>query len=213
VVIKNNIMAFVYKITNNITNKSYIGWTNKPVDNRWKQHKFYAFNKISNNKFPNAIKKYGVDCWDVITLIEVDSKDTAKKLEIEFIEKYDTYHNGYNSTKGGDGNNCIIMSEESNIKRSLTLKGIAKPINFNVGRIHSETTKQKMSNKHLGMKKPWVKWSDEQIKKRAMTRRTLTKEQYDIMIALRNTGMTTKNIASQIGVSNDIVKKWIHKAW
>jgi group I intron endonuclease len=213
VVIKNNIMAFVYKITNNINNKSYIGWTSKSVDNRWKKHKFYAFNKISNGKFPNAIKKYGVDCWDVIILIEVDSNDTAKKLEIEFIEKYDTYHNGYNSTKGGDGNTSLIMSEESNIKRSLALKGIAKPINFNVGRIHSETTKQKISNKHLGMKKPWVKWSDEQIKKRAMTRRTLTKEQYDTMITLRNTGMTTKNIASQIGVSNDIVKKWIHKSW
>lgn len=55
-------MAFVYKITNNINNKSYIGWTSKVADNRWEQHKFYAFNKISNSKFPNAIKKRHVHC-------------------------------------------------------------------------------------------------------------------------------------------------------
>ena len=46
-----------------------------------------------------------------------------------------------------------------------------------------------------------------------MTRRSLTKEQYDLMIKLRSEGLITKEIAKIINVSNDVVKKWIHKTW
>ena len=39
------------------------------------------------------------------------------------------------------------------------------------------------------------------------------KEQYDLMCKLRADGLITKEIAKIIGVSNDIIKKWIHKPW
>jgi len=55
--------------------------------------------------------------------------------------------------------------------------------------------------------------SDEQIKKSSLTRRSLNKEQYDLMCKLRSDGLITKEIAKIIGTSNDIVKKWIHKSW
>jgi len=207
------IMAFIYKIENINNNKCYIGWTSKSVDFRWNEHKSDAIKIRDNRKFYNAIRKYGVDSWNVTTLCEVDSKEIVLKKEIEYIQLYDSYHNGYNATLGGDGNNGIIMSKESNFKRSEKLKGIKKPNGFNVGRIHSDETKDKMSKSHIGKKKPWVKWSEEQISKRAMTRRSLTKEQYDLMIKLRGEGMITKEIAKIINTSNDIVKKWIHKTW
>ena len=206
-------MVFIYKIENINNNKCYIGWTSKSVDFRWSEHKSDAIKIRDNRKFYNAIRKYGVDSWNVTTLCEVDSKEIALKKEIEYIQLYDSYRNGYNATLGGDGNNGIIMSKESNIKRSEKLKGIKKPKGFNVGRIHSDETKDKISKSHIGKKKPWVKWSEEQILKRAMTRRSLTKEQYDLMIKLRGEGMITKEIAKIINTSNDIVKKWMHKTW
>jgi group I intron endonuclease len=206
-------MVFIYKIENINNNKCYIGWTSKSVDFRWSEHKSDAIKIRDNRKFYNAIRKYGVDSWNVTTLCEVNSKEIALKKEIKYIQLYDSYRNGYNATLGGDGNNGIIMSEESNIKRSEKLKGIKKPKGFNVGRIHSDETKDKISKSHIGKKKPWVKWSEEQILKRAMTRRSLTKEQYDLMIKLRGEGMITKEIAKIINTSNDIVKKWMHKTW
>ena len=206
-------MAFIYKIENINNNKCYIGWTSKSVDFRWSEHKSDAIKIRDNRKFYNAIRKYGVDSWNVTTLCEVNSNEIALKKEIKYIQLYDSYRNGYNATLGGDGNNGIIMSEESNIKRSEKLKGIKKPKGFNVGRIHSDETKDKISKSHIGKKKPWVKWSEEQILKRAMTRRSLTKEQYDLMIKLRGEGMITKEIAKIINTSNDIVKKWMHKTW
>lgn len=212
-VVESGDMAFLYKITNNINKKSYIGWTSKSVDIRWKQHKFDAFNKNTNRKFYNAIKKYGIDCWDVQTLMEVSTNGEAKEKEIELILYYKTYEVGYNSTLGGDGNNGIVMTKESNDKRSIKLKGIKRPDGWNTHRTHSEDSKNKISASHLGMKKPWVKWTDEQIQKRAMTRRVLTKEQYDMIYELRNKGLYTKDIANVVGVSNDVVKKWLHKSW
>ena len=206
-------MAVIYKIENRINNKCYIGWTSKTVSSRWIEHKRDALKNKDNRKFYNAIRKYGIDVWDIHMICEVDNKDLAIKKEIEFIAFYDSYVNGYNSTLGGDGNNGIVMSKESNAKRSEKLKGIKKPSGFNLGRIHTDETKNKMSSSHIGKSKPWVKWSDEQIKKRSMKRRSLTKEQYDIMNELRSSGMITKKIADVIGTTNDIVKKWIHRKW
>ena len=57
---------------------------------------------------------------------------------------YNSYNNGYNSTLGGDGNNGIIMSEESNLKRSKKLKGVKKPDGFNIGRVHTNEIKNKI---------------------------------------------------------------------
>lgn len=206
-------MVFIYKIKNIINNKCYIGWTSKSVDFRWSQHKSDALKTKDNRKFYNAIRKYDVNSWDITIICEVENKKIALKKEMEYIKLYDTYHNGYNSTLGGEGNIGIIMSEDSNFKRSQKLKGFKKPNGFNVGIVHSQETKNKISNSHLGKKKPWVKWSEEQILKRGISRRSLSKEQYDLMIKLREQKMTTKEIAKIINTSNDIVKKWIHKPW
>lgn len=203
----------VYRIQNKINEKSYIGWTSKTLEIRWNQHKKKSLNTDTNTKFYNAIRKYGTDVWEVQILCEVEDKSRAKELEIEYIKIFDCYYNGYNSTIGGDGNNMIVMSIESNKKRSEKLKGVKKPIGFNLGRKHSEETKNKISKSHLNKRKPWVRWSDEQIIKRSLKRRSLNKEQYDLIHKLRKDGLTTKNISNIVGVSNDIVKKWIHKEW
>jgi len=209
-------MAFVYKITNTITKKCYIGWTGNTVEHRWAEHKISAFKNNDNRKFYNALRKYGPDSWLVETLIETTSKEEAKVKEIELIEHFDSYNKGYNATKGGDGNNGIIMSEESNLKRSKALKGKPKSeatIEKFKARTQTEETTAKISLAHQGMKKPWVKWSPEQIVKRAMTRRALTKEQYDTIQNLRVNGKTIREIHQSTGISIHLVKKWLNRDW
>jgi group I intron endonuclease len=210
------IVPVVYKITNQINGKSYIGYTKLSADNRWSQHTYDALHNRDNRKFYNAIRKYGLDIWIVESLCTVETIAEAKTKEIEYIALYDSYNKGYNATLGGDGNNGIIMSEESNLKRSKALTGRKKSsetIEKFKSRKQSTETKQAISESHKGMKKPWVKWDHTQIVKRAMTRRALSKEQYDKMHSLRAQGLTIAKISEQIGSSTDLVKKWLKKEW
>ena len=206
-------MPIVYKITNQITNKVYIGWSNKTVDARWAEHISDALKNQDNRKFYNAIRKYGTDVWIREVICEVNSREEAKSKEIEFIAENNSYYNGYNATRGGDGNNGIVMSEESNLARSLALKG--KPKNYirMAGKKHSEESKEKISQAHKGMKKPWVNWSNDQIIKRAMTRRGLSLEQYNKIHELKKSGMTIKDISVSTEISYDLVKKWLKQKW
>lgn len=209
-------MAFIYKITNTKNNKAYIGYTSKTVEGRWDEHQHDALTNRDNRKFYNAIRKHGVDCWQVETLLEVANAAEAKEKEIELIALYETYDHGYNATKGGDGNNGIVMSAESNKKRSDALKGVPKSeetIEKFKARTQTQESKDKISESHKGMKKPWVQWNAEQIKTRAMTRRGLTKQQFDKMHELRKQGLTIVKIAEQIGSNGDMVKKWLKREW
>jgi group I intron endonuclease len=206
-------MAIIYKITNTVTNKCYIGYTSHSVTERWNQHVRRSTKYKTNVKFDNALRKYGKSNWTVEVLEEGLSVNDSKVKEQFYINLFDSYQNGYNSTLGGDGNNGIIMSEESNKKRSEALKG--KPKNYvrMHGKTHSSDSKLKISKSHLGMKKPWVKWSDEQILKRALTRRALTFEQYQELHMLKANGFTRKQISEKLNVSFDVVKKWTNRPW
>lgn len=209
-------MFIVYSIENKITNKCYIGYTKHSLEKRWKQHCAKSKKEI-NTPFYNAIKKYGIECWDKKILLECNTAEQAKTKEIEFIGAFDSYKNGYNATLGGDGNNGIIMSEDSNLKRSLALKG--KPKNYlrMHGKKHSSQTIEKMKKP----KKDKTKYQTEEFKnimrekqaKAAKERRSLTKEQYDEINKLVNQGISKKNISVLLSINYDIVKKWSCRKW
>ena len=203
----------IYKITNQQTNKSYIGWTAQPIVKRWTEHKKLALKNKDNRPFYNAIRKYGIDCWNVELLEEVATKEIGKQKEIEYIQLYQTYDIGYNATRGGDGNNNIKMSEESNRARSIALKGKSKNYNRMAGKKHTNESRKKISEAHMGMKKPWVKWTPEQVKKRSFARRSLTEQQYKDIHRLRAEGNTIKSIAEIVGANPDVVKVWLKKPW
>jgi group I intron endonuclease len=205
--------VIVYKITNQVTNKSYIGWTSQILDNRWLQHKKLAQKNLDNRPFYNAIRKYGTDCWTTEVLATTEDKTVAKQKEIEYIQLFESYDNGYNATRGGDGNNDIKMSEESNRARSKALKGLPKNYIRMAGKKQSEESRKKISEAHKGMKKPWVKWTKEQIAKRSFGRRALTEQQYNQIHELRKTGLRICDIAKQVNISSDLVKKWLNKSW
>lgn len=125
-------MAIIYKITNTITNKSYIGET-KSVNpfTRWRQHK----NTIENNRgcpaLQDAVKKYGIENFKFEILIFCFDEDRYK-LEIDYIKKYKTkVPNGYNISKGGTGGGFEgkTHTEETRekIKQNLKKKYVDNP--------------------------------------------------------------------------------------
>ena len=95
--------GYIYKITNNINNKIYIGKTLHPIEKRFKEHCKDAF-KERNEKRPlyAAMRKYGIENFH-IELIEETSINNLSTREIDWINHYNAYYNGYNATKGGDG--------------------------------------------------------------------------------------------------------------
>lgn len=93
--------GFIYKITNTINGKSYIGQTIQNVKERFYQHCVTKCSKaVSNMAIHRAIKKYGKSNFTVEVIEEIDSTNLNDR-ERYWIKYYNSYNNGYNSTKGG----------------------------------------------------------------------------------------------------------------
>lgn len=121
-------MAFIYKITNKINGKIYIGKTEKSIELRFKEH-CAEFTKARSKDRPlyRAFNKYGVENFS-IELVEIT--ELPEEREIFWIEFYQSYREGYNATLGGDGKAYI---DKSNIL-PLFNKGLnAKQISEQIG--------------------------------------------------------------------------------
>lgn len=96
-------MAYIYKITNLINKKIYIGKTSFTIQKRWQEHK----REVSKSNFKKrplyaALLKYGFENFS-IEVLEECSNELVNKREIFWIKKLGSYENGYNATLGGDG--------------------------------------------------------------------------------------------------------------
>lgn len=87
--------GFIYKITNKVNGKSYIGQTRYSVEFRYRQHL-----RKTSPAMAYDIKKYGVEAFECETLEECDYKDLDSR-EIYYIDKYNTFYEGYNRQRGG----------------------------------------------------------------------------------------------------------------
>lgn len=112
--------GFIYKITNKVNGKSYIGQTRYTVEFRWRQHQ----HKVDNTYFHNAIHKYGADNFTVETLEECDFEKLNSR-EIFYIAKFNTFYDGYNSTIGGEGRRKIITDSQYDEIKELYLSGFS----------------------------------------------------------------------------------------
>lgn len=132
----------VYKVTNIINNKIYIGWC---TDFKERKSRHLRKAKIGViNHFYNAIRKYGVDnfMWENL-YSDLDSFDTCKKLECQLIVEYDSYYNGYNSTLGGDGGDTYSKLSE-NRKKEMRKKCSKNSAKYWKNKMFSEEHKQKL---------------------------------------------------------------------
>lgn len=78
--------------------KHYIGITSQPVEQRWGKEG----GQYRNQPVWLPIQKYGWNNIQHHILYTNVDLYTAQLLEQQMIEKYDSYENGYNCTKGGD---------------------------------------------------------------------------------------------------------------
>ncbi|MGL4997506.1 MAG: GIY-YIG nuclease family protein [Cetobacterium sp.] len=100
----------IYKITNSVNQKVYIGNTTQTIERRFKQH-ISDSKKERCNKRPlyHAMNKYGIDKF---TIIEIGKFENSKEIEMKHILEYDSYKNGYNATLGGDGKSYVVESDD-----------------------------------------------------------------------------------------------------
>ena len=96
-------MGTIYKITNDLNDKVYIGQTIQTLQRRWLEH--CRDSKTKDTHFYRAIISYGREHF-FIEAIELNvPDDQLNEREIYWIAKYDSYKNGYNCTIGGDAGN------------------------------------------------------------------------------------------------------------
>jgi group I intron endonuclease len=169
----------IYKSVNTKNCKVYIGFdSNWP--NRMKIHK--SASKKQNCKFYRAIRKYGWESFEWSPIYQSHNKEhTLNVMESLFIEEYDSFHNGYNSTLGGDGTFGLIVSEETKRKLSATHKGkklspehieilrekgkkLVGDKNPMFGKKHTQEHKDKISKSSKGISKPMTEEHKKNLK-------------------------------------------------
>lgn len=100
-------MPYIYKITNTINNKVYIGKTLFSVEHRWAEHRNdYTKERCEKRPLYSAMKKYGAENFTVETIEECTEQELSER-ETYWIEFYGSFKNGYNATVGGDGTQYI----------------------------------------------------------------------------------------------------------
>jgi hypothetical protein len=157
------IYGIIYKATNKINGKCYIGQTTQGLHKRKTEH----INKSKNDNFyfHNSICKYGKNNFEWKILCDCDSKEELDEMEFHYIKQYDSYwkNGGYNLTAGGEGSPNRILSDETKEKISKAAK---KRYSSNpeshpwIGRKHTEETKRK-----IGIKSSQKVMSEEARKK------------------------------------------------
>lgn len=133
-------MQGIYKITNLINNKCYIGKTNNS-ERRQKDHQRLAMtegHKEYDKALYQAMRKYGIENFTFEMIEELEDYSISGEREKYQISFYDSYNKGYNESKGGDGgsekghcqgatNGRALLTEEDVIKiRTLYKNGISR---------------------------------------------------------------------------------------
>lgn len=137
----------IYKITNTLNGKVYIG---KSVDlsQRWFSHKSYLKSgKHFNKHLQRAWNKYGEKSL-VFEIVEYCDESEVEQREIFWIKDYNSFKNGYNLTLGGEGCTGRIVTEIH--RERLRESNLGKQ--SRCGWKHSDITKHKISQKHKGKK-------------------------------------------------------------
>ena len=134
----------IYKATNTINGKYYIGKTTTTLEKRIRAHKSAANKK--KWVFYSAINKYGFDNFKWEVLAECTDIDTLNKLEIKLIEEN---IGGYNVAKGGSGGDTFTNNPNKEIIRENVS-------NFHKGKVLTDEHKEKISKGNKGKTKTFT---------------------------------------------------------
>lgn len=146
-----NHMGFIYKITNIISKKCYIGETKKTnPELRWNEHKRKIEKGIGCPALQDAVRKYGIDKFKFEILI-ICFDENRYEFEIEYINKYNSMvPNGYNLTKGGEGGGFYGKKHTETIRKKISQTNILRYTNNpELGKEISEKNKILMNDIYI----------------------------------------------------------------
>lgn len=154
------------------TGKKYIGQTIHEK-HRKRQH-WHDCERGVDNKFYRAVRKYGWEFF-IYGIIEKYDVDVLNEQELFYIDYYDSYNNGYNSTIGGEGVRGFSPSEETRKKQSVAAKNrtdirhnkkyFAEEEKREAKRKKDREYQQKIKEKRKEYMKEWRKNNQDKIKK------------------------------------------------
>lgn len=106
---ESDIMGYIYKITNKLNQKVYIGKTLRDPKIRWREH-------IEDSRHPDlplqrAFDKYGIEAFEFTVLEQINDDSLLNEREKYYINKFNSYKKGYNATIGGDGGTTHLLSD------------------------------------------------------------------------------------------------------
>lgn len=134
--------AIIYRLTNTVNQKTYVGLTTQGLERRWKKHCSNA-RRGSSCHLHNAIRKYG----EVAFRREIMETTTVALMNEREQYWIDKERPAYNMTAGGGGMVGYVPTAETRSKLSSAHTGTKNP---NWGKTHSDETKAKMSAARTG---------------------------------------------------------------
>ena len=161
-IMESEIEYLIYKHTNKINGKNYVGQTGQNPEDRWKNGYGYKESYIDENgnkkysHFFNAIQKYGWDNFEHKVLIHGLTKEQADIWEKKLIKAWDLMNRdkGYNKKEGGSrgrhSDETIEKIRQANIGKKHTENSRAKISIAKKGKKISTYHKQKIRNAHIG---------------------------------------------------------------
>ena len=190
-------MGYIYKITNTLNDKVYIGQTIKTVQKRFTQHKNNSNKEyFSQIVLYKAFNKYGIENF-ICEEIEEVPNDKLDEREKYWIEYYDSYFNGYNSTLGGRATQLYNWDTDDIIEKYMVLKSaraVAKEIGCDhstIDRILNENGVKRFTPSQQQSKPLYFKKKDE------IHRFGTTREAAEWLIENGITKMTNPNLVRQ----------------
>ena len=135
----------IYKITNKINGKVYIGQTVLPVEYRFNRHMNDALKNVLDTHFARAIRKYGIgpEIWELQIIDNAQSQEELNQKEQYWIRYYNSVEEGYNETdaiskSGGNTYQSKTEEEMEVIKAKIreTKLGAKNPMARKIKRIN-----------------------------------------------------------------------------
>lgn len=149
----------IYKITNKENGLIYVGCTINSLEKRFGEHLSRCFTSEYKSKLYNSMKKYGQENF-TIELIEECDLSVIYETEKKYIESYDSYNNGLNSTFGGEG--CLGYTHSPEIRQKISEN--TKNGNSHKGKTYEELYGDRAEEEKLKRKTAsgWNKMTEEE---------------------------------------------------
>lgn len=138
----------IYKITNNLNGKVYIGQTVRTLEARKWQHINAAKNGCRTHLY-SAIRKYGVENFSFRTIRRARSVEELNRLELYYISKYDSIKSGYNMVDGGKNNIMFVPEVKKKHKRKMQSLAVRKKLSDSMRKYRKEHPFTELHRKRL----------------------------------------------------------------